>query len=91
MIKNQFKKLFSDSFSVPFDSICDIPNAQFTGNKKINIEGCLGIKKYDISEIIIKCKKHNLTIQGNNLSMLTFTHGKLSITGIITSYQIEEI
>ena len=91
MLKNKISKIFSESFSIPLDLISEIPNAQFTGNKQINVDGCQGIKKYDKSEIIIRCKRYNLSIQGEGLSLLTFTQGRLCIKGKILSYQIEEI
>ena len=56
MIKNKIQKIFSESFSVPLDVISEIPNAQFTGNKQLNIEGCYGIKKYDKNEIAFCCR-----------------------------------
>lgn len=91
MLKNKISKIFSESFSVPLESISEIPNAQFTGNKQISIEGCVGIRKYDKNEIVIRCKKHNLSIQGEDLSLQTFTQGRLCIKGKILYYQIEEI
>lgn len=91
MLKNKIQKIFFDSFNIPLDAISEIPNAQFIGNKQLNIEGCYGIKKYDKNEIIINCKKHNLSIQGENLSLLTFTQGRLCINGKILSYQVEEL
>ena len=91
MIKNKIEKLFNESFSIPLESLSEIPNAQFIGNKLLHIDGCIGIKKYDETEIIIKCKKHTIKISGNNLSMLIFSQGRVSIRGKINLYLIEEI
>ncbi len=91
MLKKKIEQFFSDSFDVPLDCILDIPNTQLIGNTQLNIDGCLGIKKYEISEIIIRCKHHFIKITGNDLSMLTFSQGRVSVRGKIYSYQIEEV
>ena len=91
MFKKKIENFFSDSFSIPLDSILEIPNAQFIGNKLLHIDGCIGVKKYDNKEIAIKCKKHIVKIFGDSLSMLIFSQGRVTIRGKIFSYQIEEI
>ncbi|MBQ4511027.1 MAG: YabP/YqfC family sporulation protein [Clostridia bacterium] len=90
MIKNKIGHLFSNSFDIPLESLSEIPNAQFIGNKLLHIDGCIGVKKYERTNIIIKCKKHILTVSGKELSMITFSLGRVSIRGFISSYQIEE-
>ncbi len=91
MIKNKIEKIFSDSFDIPLDSLLEIPNAQFIGNKHLHIDGCTGVKKYEKNNIVIKCKRHVLTIKGNDLSMLTFSNGRISVRGTILTFQIEEM
>lgn len=91
MLKKRLEQFFSDSFDIPLEGILDIPSAQMLGNSQLNIDGCIGIKKYEISEIIIRCKHHILKIEGQSLSMLTFSQGRVSIRGNISSYKVEEI
>ena len=91
MLKKKIGQMFSDSFDIPIDSLLEIPNVQFTGNKLLYIDGCIGVKKYEKSEIILKCKHHILSVFGTELSMLTFSQGRVSIRGVISSFNIEEI
>lgn len=89
MLKKKLEQFFSDNFDIPLEGILDIPSAQMIGDTQLNIDGCLGIKKYEINEIIIRCKHHVLKINGESLSMLTFSNGRVSIRGKIYNYQIE--
>ena len=91
MLKKRLEQFFSDSFDIPLEGILDIPSAQIIGNSQLNIDGCIGIKKYETIEIIIRCKHHILKILGEDLSMLTFSQGRVSIRGKIYSYQIEGV
>lgn len=91
MLKKKIEKIFSESFRIPLDIISEIPMAYFTGNKQLCVDGCIGIKKYEKTEIIVYGKKHILTIQGEDLNMTTFSQGRICINGKIISYQIEEI
>lgn len=91
MLKKKLEQFFSDSFDIPLEGILDIPSAQVIGNSQLNIDGCIGIKKYETTEIIIRCKHHILKISGEDLSMLTFSQGRVSIRGKIYCYQIEGV
>ena len=90
MIKKKIENFFDDAFSIPLDSLLEIPNVQFIGNKLLHIDGCIGVKKYDKTEIIIKCKKHILKIYGESLTMIIFSQGRITIRGIINSFYFEE-
>jgi sporulation protein YqfC len=89
MSKKKISDIISDKFDIPLEGILDIPNAHFIGNKHLDIDGCMSIKKYDLDEIIIKCKNYLLKISGSELSMLEFSKGRISIKGYINQYQIE--
>ena len=91
MSKNKPEYFITDKFDIPIDSILKIPNARFIGNHQLDIDGCQSIKKYDTDLIVIKCKEHILRIEGDSLSMLTFSQGRVTIRGNINLYQIEEI
>jgi len=91
MLKKSVSELISDRFDIPLNGISSVPNAQFVGNTQLNIDGCIGIKKYKEDEIIIRCKTFLITVGGISLSMLTFSHGRVSIRGYIHSYLIEKI
>lgn len=91
MLKKRIGAFFSDNFDIPLDGILDVPNTQIIGNKQLNIDGCIGIKKYEPEEIRISTKYHLLKIEGKELSMLTFSQGRVSIRGIIFAYSIVEV
>lgn len=91
MNKRNICQIISDKFDIPINGIAEVPNAQFLGNSMLSIDGCIGIKKYETNEIIIRAKDYLLTIKGESLSMLTFSQGRVSIRGLIFSYGIEEL
>ena len=91
MIKKRIGEVISTSFDIPLDGILDLPNAHLIGNNQLDIDGCHGIKKYENDEIIIRCKRHMLRIKGENLSMLTFSQGRVSVRGVISQYEIEAL
>ena len=91
MIKKSVSELIADKFDIPLNGISSVPHAQFIGNTQLNVDGCIGIKKYKEDEIIIRCKTFLITVCGNALSMLTFSRGRVSIRGYICSYFIEKI
>lgn len=91
MLKKSLGQVISDKFDIPLNGLADVPNAQFIGNSMLSIDGCVGIKKYETDEIIIKSKDYMLKISGESLSMLTFSQGRVSVRGIIRSYSIEEL
>ena len=91
MQKKRFKEIIFDKFDIPIESIASIPNAQFVGNSQLSIDSCVGIKKYEPTEIVITSKEYLLTIKGSSLNMMTFSGGRVSIRGYISSYEIERI
>ena len=90
-MKKSFGQTISDKFDIPIEGIKTMPCAQFIGNTMLNIDGCLGIKKYENEEIIIRTKSYLLTIVGQSLSMLMFSEGRVSIRGEIFCYRINEL
>ena len=90
-MKKSFGQIIADKFDIPIEGIKNVPSAQIIGNTILNIDGCLGIKKYETNEIIIRTKALLLTISGEDLSMLMFSQGRVSIRGEIFNYRIEEI
>lgn len=91
MIKKKVSELISDKFDIPLQGILDIPTAHIIGNNQLDIDGCVSIKKYDLDEIIIRCKNYILKIIGSELSMLEFSKGRITIRGSIFEYKIEEL
>ena len=91
MQKRGLGQLISEKFDIPLENLSSVPNAQIIGNTILSVDGCVGIKKYETNEIIIKTKGYLLRIIGNQLSMLTFSNGRVSIRGKINSYGIESI
>ena len=90
-MKKAFGQIIADKFDIPLEGINSVPCAQLIGNNMLNIDGCLGIKKYEMDEIIIRTKYYLLTISGDSLSMLMFSEGRVSIRGEIYCYKINEI
>lgn len=91
MQKKSIGQIISEKFDIPIDGISSVPNVQLLGNSIMSIDGCIGIKKYESNEIIIRSKDYLLKINGEELSMLTFSNGRVSIRGIITNYNIESL
>lgn len=91
MRKRHIEEILSDKFDIPLEGITSVPNAQFVGNSQLSIEGCIGIKKYEPDEIIIRAKDYILTVSGSSLSMLTFSQGRVSVRGVIFSYAVKSV
>lgn len=89
MLKKRIGQLISDKFDIPLEGIASVPTAQIIGNTIMSIDGCIGIKKYETDEIILRTQTYKLKIKGSELSMLTFSQGRVSIRGDIFSYEIE--
>lgn len=89
MQKRGLGQIISEKFDIPLESLSSVPSAQLIGNSVLSVDGCIGIKKYETEEIIIRTKDFLLKITGNELSMLTFSGGRVSIRGEIKTYGIE--
>lgn len=88
MQNRKFKHIIADVFDVPLEGIANIPNLQLLGNSVLNIDGCVGIKKYEENEIILSSKDFITLIAGAELSMMAFSQGRVSIRGAITDIKI---
>ena len=91
MLKKSIAQIITDKFDIPLDALSSIPNVQMLGNTMMSIDGCIGIKKYETEEIIIRTKDFMLRISGKELTMLTFSEGRVSVRGEINSYSIERV
>ena len=91
MRKRHIEEILSDKFDIPLEGIVSVPNAQFVGNSQLSIDGCIGIKKYEPDEIVIRAKDYMITVSGSSLSMLTFSQGRVSVRGLIFSYAIRAV
>lgn len=90
-MKGKFKQFLIDNLDNQTELFFNLPNVQIIGNHMLSIEGCIGIKKYETEEIILRCKSYNVNIVGNKLTMLTFTQGRISVRGEIKRYEIERV
>ena len=88
MQKKKFNHIIADVFDVPLEGIANVPNYQLIGNSILNIDGCIGIKKYEEDEIILRSKEFISSIKGQELSMLAFSQGRVSIRGIIEEINV---
>ncbi len=91
MIKKSIGQLISEKFDIPLEGIAAVPTVQIIGNTIMSIDGCVGIKKYETDEIVLRTSTFMLKILGSDLSMLTFSQGRVSIRGEISQYQIESV
>ena len=89
MLKKSLSEMICEKFDIPLECLSSTPFAQITGNSIASIDGCIAIKKYETDEIIIRTKEYILTVKGAELSMLTFSQGRVSIKGEISSYSVE--
>lgn len=90
-MKKGFGRFLSEKFDVPLESISNEPDAHLVGNFVLNIDGCVGIKKYELDEIILRTKGYLLFVSGKSLTMLTFSQGHVCIRGTINGYRIERV
>lgn len=91
MQKRGLGQIISEKFDIPLENLASVPNAQIIGNSVLSVDGCIGIKKYETDEIIIRTKSYMIKIAGNELSMLTFSDGRVNIRGEIKAYGIESL
>ena len=91
MQKKGLTQIISEKFDIPLESLSSVPNAQIIGNNILSLNGCIGIKKYETDQVIIRTKDFLLTITGTDLTMLAFSQGRVSIKGEIKMYGIEAI
>lgn len=91
MLKRKIEQIISEKFDIPIESVASVPCAELVGNSILNIDGCMGIKKYTEEEIIIRTKNHILSISGESLSMVTFSQGRVCIRGVIIDYHVETV
>ena len=91
MLKKSFGELICEKLDIPLECLSSTPLVQITGNTLVSVDGCISIKKYEADEIIIRAKEFMLNVKGIGLSMLTFSQGRVSISGEIYSYAIERI
>lgn len=91
MSRKKLHEIISDKFDIPLEGIASVPNAQLVGNSQLSIDGCMGIKKYEPNEIILRAKDFLLTVTGSSLNMMTFSLGRVSIRGYISSYSVEKV
>lgn len=89
MQKKGIGQIISEKLDIPLECLSSVPNAQIIGNTMLSIDGCIGIKKYETDEIVIRTKDYLLRICGDGLSMLAFSQGRVNIRGKIISYGIE--
>lgn len=90
-MKGKIQQFLFDNLDIQTDLFFNFPNVQIVGNHMLSIEGCIGIKKYETDEIILRCKNYNVSIIGKDLTMLTFTQGKINVRGEIKRYEIERV
>lgn len=91
MSRKKLNEIISDKFDIPLESIASVPNAQLVGNSQLSIDGCIGIKKYEPNEIILRSRDFILKISGSSLTMMMFSLGRVSIRGYISSYSVEKV
>ena len=90
-MKNLLSQIFYDKLELPIEGIANVPTVQITGDNVVNIEGCIGIKKYELNEIVLRCKAHLLSVYGGDLTMLTFSQGRICIRGVLRKFEIERV
>jgi len=91
MQKKGLGQIISEKFDIPLENLSSVPNTQIIGNTVLSVDGCIGIKKYETDEIIIRTKDFLIKITGSELSMLTFSDGRVNVRGEIKGYGIESL
>ncbi len=91
MLKRGLAQTITDKLDIPLEGIASVPTTQIIGNTIMSIDGCVGVKKYEPDEIVLRTKEYMLKIGGIELSMLTFSQGRVNIRGEIKSLNIEAL
>lgn len=67
----------------PKDILYSLPNIKLIGNEELCIENFKSIIEYKEDRLLIRMKKNNMLIIGNNLCISKYSKDELIICGLI--------
>ena len=79
--------LIKDSNEILSSDLLTGSHTEIYSNKKVIIEGCIGIIEYQNELIKLKLKKGFLTLGGSDFLVLSFDNAKIDIKGNIQSLE----
>ena len=79
--------LIKDSNEILSSDLLTGSHTEIYSNKKVIIEGCIGIIEYQNKLIKLKLKKGFLTLGGSDFLVLSFDNSKIDIKGNIQSLE----
>jgi sporulation protein YqfC len=74
-----------DKLDIPVGTFGRISFIEATGNREINISGCVGLNEYSASRVVLELCDGFMTIIGSELELRSFSGGRVSVSGIISS------
>lgn len=75
------------ALEIPTDVLKNTPHLEFSGNRELLVEGCLGILSFDTEEISFSAGKYSIKVTGKDLFIRNFTADAVLVSGILTSVQ----
>lgn len=82
--KTPLSQRILDSLDIPVGTFGKISFIEATGNREVNISGCIGLAGYTSERVILELCDGYLTINGSNLELRGFTGGRVSVGGVIS-------
>lgn len=73
------------SLDIPLGTFGRISFIEATGNREVNIEGCIGLADYTGERVSLELCDGFVTIRGRGLELCSFSDGRMSVSGMITS------
>lgn len=74
-----------ESLDIPVGTFGRISFIEAAGNREINISGCVGLAEYATSRVVLELCDGFITINGSELELRSFSGGRVSVSGIISS------
>ena len=59
-------------------------------DRRVWIDGCIAVPVYEYEHVVVRLKSRNLHITGRALTLESFGHGELCVSGRIEGVSLEE-
>ena len=79
----------SEVFDIPGGALSGLPKLEFTGNRRLHIEGHKGVLEYDSGMIAVNAGPLRLRISGGGLEIVSMSAEELLIAGNIEKFEFE--
>ena len=86
--RKQWAQRLADGATAYSDHIPGVPIVEIAGDRRVLIEGHLGVTEYDTEKICVHMRYGSVCICGSGLELSLMTKHQLVITGCIQSLQL---